>query len=67
MLHEQPSPKEEARRVNQPLQVLLVEDSQADAELVLLELRRGGYEPMAQRVDTARTMQEALIGRDGTW
>ena len=52
--------EEEARRVNRPLQVLLVEDSQADAELVLLELRRGGYEPMAQRVDTARTMQEAL-------
>ena len=47
-----------------PLRVLLVEDSEDDAELLLLELRRGGYEPAAERVDTAVAVRGALEGRE---
>jgi PAS domain S-box-containing protein len=36
----------------QPVKILLVEDNPHDAELVLREVRRGGYEPAWQRVDT---------------
>jgi PAS domain S-box-containing protein len=36
----------------QPLKLLLVEDDPMDAELVLRELRRAGYEPDYRRVDT---------------
>ena len=36
----------------EPLHLLLVEDNPADAELVLRELRRAGFEPIWQRVDT---------------
>ena len=42
------------------LRVLIVEDSEDDAELLLRELRRGGYDPNFQRVDTAADMQAAL-------
>jgi signal transduction histidine kinase len=48
-----------------PLKVLIVEDDERDATLLLRELRRGGYEPSAQRVETAETMREALDG--GPW
>jgi PAS domain S-box-containing protein len=43
-----------------PLRILLIEDSEDDALLLLRELRRGGYEPQWQRVDTATALQEAL-------
>ena len=43
-----------------PLRVLLVEDSENDALLLLRELKRGGYEPLSRRVDTAWEMGEAL-------
>jgi PAS domain S-box-containing protein len=43
-----------------PLRVLLVEDSEDDARLVLRELRRGGYEPTSERVDTPEAMRRAL-------
>lgn len=36
----------------QPLKVLIVEDSLDDAEFLLRELRRGGFAPEWQRVDT---------------
>jgi PAS domain S-box-containing protein len=36
----------------QPLRVLLVEDNAGDAELLLRELHRAGFEPEAKRVDT---------------
>ena len=42
------------------LRVLMVEDSEDDAELLLRELRRGGYDPDFQRVDTAADMHAAL-------
>ena len=43
-----------------PLHVLLVEDSENDALLILRELRRGGYQPTCERVDTPEGMTRAL-------
>lgn len=48
-----------------PLRVLLVEDSEDDALLILRELRRAGYAPTAERVDTPEAMAAALAQR--TW
>jgi two-component system cell cycle sensor histidine kinase/response regulator CckA len=45
-----------------PLRVLIVEDSALDAELVVAELRRGGYEVAPTRVETAQEMIDALAG-----
>src|SRR5215216_4805394 len=42
------------------LRVLLVEDSENDAILLLRELRRGGYQPIAQMVYTAEGMEVAI-------
>jgi PAS domain S-box-containing protein len=53
---------DKARRVK-PLRLLLVEDSEDDAELVLLELRRGGYDATFTRVDNAEDMRAALDGK----
>ncbi len=47
------------------LNVLLVDDSEDDAMLVLRGLRRGGFEVSHQRVDNAAAMQRAL--EEGTW
>jgi len=38
--------------MTQPLRVLIVEDNATDAELVLRELRRAGFDPDWRRVDT---------------
>jgi PAS domain S-box-containing protein len=51
--------------VLEPLRVLIVEDSALDAELVVSELRRGGYDVAYTRVETAQAMAEALAG--ATW
>ena len=45
------------------LRVLLVEDSEDDALLVLRELRRAGWHVHAERVDTAAAMESALAAR----
>ncbi len=42
------------------LRALLVEDSDDDAQLLLHELRRAGYDASYERVETAAAMQEAL-------
>ena len=42
------------------LRVLIVEDSEDDALLLVRLLRKGGYDPEHQRVDTAEAMAEAL-------
>ena len=42
--------------------MLIVEDSEDDALLLLRELRRGGYEPDHERVDTPEAMREVLAG-----
>lgn len=47
------------------LRVLLVEDSENDALLLVRMLRRGGYDPSWERVDTPATMEAALDG--GSW
>jgi len=47
-----------------PLRVLIVEDSEDDALLMLHELRRGGYDPRHRRVETEKQMREAVAGEE---
>ncbi|HEY9648166.1 MAG TPA: PAS domain-containing protein, partial [Chroococcidiopsis sp.] len=46
--------------MSDPLNLLIIEDSEDDALLVLLELRRGGFDPTWQRVETADALRAAL-------
>ena len=46
--------------VSEPLRVLLVEDSDADALLLDVELRRQGFVPEVQRVETEASLRTAL-------
>src|SRR6266571_2248206 len=46
--------------MGKPLRVLMVEDSEDDALLVLRELRAAGYDLTHERVDTAATLEAAL-------
>lgn len=46
--------------MNKSLRVLFVEDSEDDVKFVVSELRRGGFVPSSQRVDTAAALEEAL-------
>jgi light-regulated signal transduction histidine kinase (bacteriophytochrome) len=48
-----------------PLRLLIVEDSEDDAILLLRELKRGGYEPVHERIETPEAMKAAL--EKGTW
>ena len=43
-----------------PLKVLLIEDSEGDAALVLRALQKGGFTPECFRVETAAQMRDAL-------
>src|SRR6266550_5207280 len=43
-----------------PLNILLVEDSEEDAELVVAELRRAGFEPQWKRVITEADYRASL-------
>jgi diguanylate cyclase (GGDEF)-like protein len=43
-----------------PLRVLLIEDSEDDAALVVRALSRGGYEVISRRVDTPEALVDAL-------
>jgi signal transduction histidine kinase len=47
-----------------PLRVLVIEDSEDDAALLVRELRRGGYDVSYQRVDTAPAMSSALNAQE---
>jgi signal transduction histidine kinase/DNA-binding response OmpR family regulator len=47
------------------LRALIVDDSENDAALVALELRRGGYDVTFERVETLETMNSALAKQ--TW
>jgi len=51
--------------MSKPLRVLIVEDSENDALLLIRELRRGGYEPVLERVETQESMKSAL--RERQW
>ena len=46
--------------MNTPLRVLLVEDSEDDAQLLLREIKRGGYDVEFERVETTDAMKTAL-------
>jgi two-component system cell cycle sensor histidine kinase/response regulator CckA len=46
--------------MSSPLRVLLVEDSETDAKLILHALRKGGHVVEAERVETAAHMRAAL-------
>ena len=48
-----------------PLRVLVLEDSEADYELLLHELKHGGFEPESARVQTAADLRTALAAK--TW
>jgi PAS domain S-box-containing protein len=50
--------------MNTALRVLMVEDSEADARLVLLELQQCGYEPQSRRVETAAELTAALAAQE---
>jgi signal transduction histidine kinase/FixJ family two-component response regulator len=46
--------------MKKPLRVLIVEDSEDDVLLLLREIRKGGYDAVFERVETAESMKEAL-------
>ncbi len=50
--------------MSQPLRVLMVEDSEEDATLLLLALRRGGFEVLHAVVDSEAAMRAALERQD---
>lgn len=47
-----------------PLKVLIVEDSSDDATLLILHLKRAGYEPEYRLISTEKDMQTALEEQD---
>ena len=51
--------------MNKLLRVLLVEDVEDDALLILRALRSGGFQPEHKRVETPEAMKSALA--DGSW
>jgi len=50
--------------VGVPLHVLIVEDAEDDALLLVRELRRGGFEPAFERVDTPDALRAALARQE---
>jgi two-component system, NtrC family, sensor kinase len=50
--------------MSRTLRLLLIDDSDDDAALLLRELRRCGYDPISQRVDTVASLEKAL---DASW
>ncbi len=51
--------------MGKPIRVLIVEDSEDDALLLVFELRRGNYAPVSQRVETVEAMRKAL--KEESW
>ncbi len=45
---------------DQSLRVLIVEDSEVYVSLIIRELKKGGYNPVYERVETAAAMKKAL-------
>ncbi len=46
--------------MNNPIHVLIIEDSENDKDLILLELKRGGFNPKYLCVQTAEELNKAL-------
>ena len=46
--------------MGRPLRVLMIEDVEADAQLVIRELKRGGFDVTAERVDTPEALLACL-------
>jgi len=44
----------------QALRVLMVEDSESDEQIIIRELKKGGFSPKYERVETAAAMKKAL-------
>lgn len=51
--------------MSKKLRILIIEDSQDDALLLIRELNQGGYQPEYERVDTSDAMNSAL--ETGKW
>src|ERR1700749_5025351 len=51
-------------KTGRSLQALLIEDSEADAALLLAALRKGGFEPDWQRVENEEQVRTALQARE---
>jgi len=58
VLNESPPQEKEFR--NKPIRVLIVEDSDDDALLLVRQLKKDGYRPICDQVDTAEAMRKAL-------
>jgi sigma-B regulation protein RsbU (phosphoserine phosphatase) len=50
--------------LTKPLHILIVEDYEEDSLLLLRELRRAGYDPAHERVETPEAMRSALANRE---
>lgn len=50
--------------LDRPIRLLIIEDSQDDADLDVLELRRGGIRTEPLRVDTAAALEKALATQE---
>jgi PAS domain S-box-containing protein len=57
--------QDKGRIMGKPLRVLIIEDSDDDAQLLLRELKRSGYDAEFERVETAEAMQVVLTEK--TW
>jgi len=50
--------------MSKPLNILIVEDSEDDCLLLLRELRRAGYDPAHERIETSEAMRSELANRE---
>ncbi|MBL9037825.1 MAG: response regulator [Archangium sp.] len=48
--------------MSKPLRVLIIEDVESDAELLVRELKLGGYKPTWERVETLDALKAAITG-----
>ena len=51
--------------MSKPIRILFVDDSEDDVMLLMMELKKGGYNPSYEQVDTADAMSDALDSQ--TW
>ena len=59
------SPPEDKKSMNKRIRVLILEDSEDDALLLVRQLKKDGYNPTYNQVDTAQAMSEAF--EQQTW